>query len=88
MNLFATRRIDELGRIVLPMELRKMFQIERDTDLNIYADGIEKIVLQKTWPACKICGTENDLAQIAGKDVFICAGCKQSVQETTSKSEA
>ena len=81
MRLIAIRKIDEIGRILIPMELRRNLGIEADTDLNIYADDNEGIVLQKALPACKICGGKNDLAQIAGKSVFICAACKQSVQK-------
>ena len=80
MKLIATRQIDDIGRILLPREWRREFQIESDTDLDIYADG-ERIVLQKTLPACKICGEKNNLMQMAGKDAFICADCKRIVQE-------
>jgi transcriptional pleiotropic regulator of transition state genes len=80
MRLVATRKIDEVGRIVVPRELQREFQIEADTALDIYADD-GRIVLQKSLPACKICGEKNNLTQMAGKCVFICAGCKQSIQE-------
>lgn len=83
MNLYATRRVDDLGRIVLPMELRKKLQIDSDTDLDIYTDGNERIVLKKASPACKICGSQNNLTLtiISEKDVFICANCKHSLQK-------
>jgi len=80
MRLIATRKIDEIGRILLPRELRRELQIEADTDLDIYADD-EGIVLQKTLPTCKICSEKNNLTQMAGKCVYICAGCRRSVQE-------
>jgi len=80
MRLVGTRQTDEIGRILLPRELRREFEIEAETDLDIYADG-DRIVLQRHYPVCKICGGDNDLAQMAGKGVFICAGCKRSIQE-------
>ena len=81
MKLIATRRMDELGRIVLPMEVRKRFQIEPDNALDICVDDSGKIVLQKSLPSCKICGEENEVMEIAGKDIFICASCRQSISE-------
>jgi len=80
MKLVTTRQIDEIGRILLPRELRKEFQIDAETDLDIYADG-ERIVLQKTLPACRICGEKNNLTQMAGKGIYICVDCRRSVQE-------
>ena len=84
MDLIATRRLDELGRVTLPMEVRKKLQLEPDTAVRIYFDG-EKIVLQKAEPSCKICGKESDLTKIAGKDAFICAACRQSIQKSAEQ---
>ena len=80
MRLIATGKIDEIGRILLPRELRREFHVEAVTDLDIYIDN-ERIVLQKTLPVCKICGEKNNLTQIAEKGVFICDSCRRSVQE-------
>ena len=50
MALFATRKIDELGRIVIPKELRKKYQIDTGTAVDICADTNGQIVLRKSEP--------------------------------------
>ena len=49
------RKVDELGRIVLPMELRRSLGIAEKDALEIYVDA-EKIILKKYEPACVFCG--------------------------------
>lgn len=62
------RRVDELGRIVLPIELRRSLNInERDT-LEIFVDD-EKIVLKKYEPADIFTGNMDDLIEYMGKKV-------------------
>ena len=62
------RRVDELGRIVLPIELRRSLNInERDT-LEIFVDD-EKIVLKKYEPADIFTGSMDDLIEYKGKKV-------------------
>lgn len=53
------RKIDKLGRVVIPMELRRTMGIDEKDPLEIYVDG-EKIVLQKYRPGCIFCGTITD----------------------------
>lgn len=62
------RRVDELGRIVLPIELRRSLNInERDT-LEIFVDD-DKIVLKKYEPADIFTGSMEDLIEYKGKKV-------------------
>ena len=62
------RRVDELGRIVLPIELRRNFNIkERDT-LEIFIDD-EKIILKKYEPSDIFTGSMDDLIEYQGKKV-------------------
>lgn len=62
------RRVDELGRIVLPIELRRILNInERDT-LEIFVDD-ERIVLKKYEPADIFTGSMDDLIEYKGKKV-------------------
>ena len=69
------RRVDELGRIVLPIELRRSLNIkERDT-LEIFVDD-EKIVLKKYEPADIFTGNMDDLIEYMGKK-----GSKESILE-------
>lgn len=57
----VTRKLDNLGRIVIPMELRRTLEIEEKTPLEIYVEG-EKIILKKyeTYGACAITGEVSD----------------------------
>ena len=80
MKSFSTRSLDELGRIVLPMELRKKHQFETGTHLEIGVDDSGQIVLRKFRPYCKICGSEGDLSAITGTKHSICTSCKASIQ--------
>lgn len=66
------RSIDELGRIVLPMELRKTMDINSKDKLEIYVDG-DSIVLKKHQFACSFCGSCEDV--VTFKDHCICKNC-------------
>lgn len=60
-NLKSTgiaRRVDELGRIVLPIELRRALDIGEGDRLEIYTSG-SQIVLEKSTPRCAVCGRDN-----------------------------
>ena len=66
------RKVDELGRIVLPIELRRTLDIDVRDSLEIYVDG-QTIVLRKYEPCCVFCGDARDVTAFRGKNV--CAGC-------------
>ena len=66
------RKIDELGRIVLPMELRKKMGIEQRDPIEIYVDG-DMIILKKYESECIFCGNRKELVQYKGKHV--CETC-------------
>ncbi len=66
------RRVDELGRVVLPIELRRTLNISDKDSLEIYVDG-EKIVLKKYEPACIFCGNAEGIETYRGKNV--CQSC-------------
>ena len=71
------RKVDELGRIVLPIELRRTLDIEERDSLEIYLDG-DRIVLQKYEPACLFCGNAHGLVNYRGKNV-----CHECVRNLT-----
>lgn len=72
------RPLDAVGRIVLPMEIRKKLNItERNDALEIYTEG-DKIILKKYAPNCVFCGSEKDIFTFKGKN--ICAKCKQEME--------
>lgn len=66
------RKVDELGRIVLPIELRRTLDIAERDPLEIYVDG-SSIILNKYQPACIFCGDSKDVSTYKGKN--ICAAC-------------
>ena len=62
-SIGIVRKVDELGRIVLPKELRKVFSIEQGAPLEIFTDG-EKIVLQKYQPQLEKMSAVNELEKL------------------------
>ena len=66
------RKIDELGRIVLPIELRRTLEIGERDALEIYVDE-DSIILKKYEPACIFCGGADDILVFKGKNV--CSHC-------------
>ena len=72
------RRVDELGRIVIPIELRRTLDIAEKDALEIYVDG-EQIILKKYEPACIFCGEGKDVINYKGKN--ICNGCLKELKK-------
>ena len=72
------RKVDELGRIVLPSELRKSLGIEVKDSLEIYTSG-DSVILKKYLPACVFCGEANDIITFKGKNV--CKNCLRQVSK-------
>lgn len=72
------RRIDELGRIVLPAELRRTLDIGERETMEIFVDG-SAIVLKKYSPACIFCDSGRDVSVFKGKNV--CARCLRQLRE-------
>lgn len=66
------RKVDELGRVVIPIELRRTLDIEVKDALEIYVDG-EHIILKKYQPACIFCEDAKDVEVYKGKNV--CRNC-------------
>ena len=66
------RKVDELGRIVLPIELRRTLDIAERDSLEIYIDG-SSIVMKKYQPACIFCNNADDVIFFQGRR--ICASC-------------
>ena len=66
------RKVDELGRVVLPIELRRTLVINEKDALEIFVDG-HQIILQKYEPACIFCQSNDDIVSFCGKN--ICRDC-------------
>ncbi|MFD0868803.1 AbrB/MazE/SpoVT family DNA-binding domain-containing protein [Paenibacillus residui] len=60
------RKVDELGRIVIPMELRKSLGISEKDPMEIFVDG-DQIILRKYAPGCVFTGDTTDLVSYQGK---------------------
>ena len=72
------RKVDELGRIVLPIELRRTLGIEEKDRIEIFVDG-ESIILRKYQPACIFCDNAKDIINYKGKN--ICPDCIRAMKE-------
>ncbi len=70
------RKVDELGRVVIPIELRRTLDISRRDSLEIYVDG-DNIILRKYEPGCVFCGSVEDTRQYRGKTV--CESCLDEI---------
>ncbi len=72
------RKVDELGRIVLPIELRRIMNIAEKDALEIYVDG-ETIMLKKYAPCCVFCGAAEAVVSYKGKNV--CSACLRELKK-------
>ena len=72
------RNIDELGRIVLPIEIRKVLDINQRDAIEIFTDD-DKIILQKYQPSCIFCNNTENIVYFNGKR--ICANCVAKMKE-------
>ncbi|WP_042147547.1 AbrB/MazE/SpoVT family DNA-binding domain-containing protein [Paucisalibacillus sp. EB02] len=82
------RKVDELGRVVIPIELRRTLDINIKDPLEIYVDN-DKVVLKKYQPnmACQITGESSDenISLANGKIVLSPEGAKQLINEIQSR---
>ena len=72
----VVRKLDSLGRIVLPAELRETMDIGPKNAMEIYTEG-ETIILKKYAPACTFCGDATNITLYKGKRV--CRGCLEEM---------
>lgn len=71
------RRVDELGRVVIPKEIRSKLDIEEKDPLEIYVEG-SSIILKKFQTNCIFCGSTNNLIEY--KDKLICTKCIENLK--------
>ena len=74
----VVRKVDPLGRIVIPKEVRRILDIAEKDALEIYVDG-EQIILKKYEPACIFCGDARDVVNYKGKN--ICTNCIETISK-------
>ncbi len=73
------RKVDELGRVVIPIELRRTLGIDIKDALEIYVEG-EHIIFKKYQPACLFCDSANEVRNYRGK--LICGECLEILKNT------
>ncbi len=72
VNTGVSRKVDDLGRIVLPAELRRSFGLKEGAELEISVEE-DRIILTPRRNACVFCGTQTDLKEFQGR--MICTRC-------------
>ena len=72
------RPVDALGRVVIPIELRRTLGIKTDDSLEIFVDD-QYIMLKKYAPACIFCGSNDDIVRVRGKNV--CTKCLEEMKK-------
>lgn len=72
------RKVDELGRVVIPIELRRTLGIDEKDALEIYVDD-DRIILKKYEPACVFCGHAENVQLFKGK--LVCKECVETMNK-------
>lgn len=72
------RKVDELGRVVIPIELRRTLDINVKDALEIFTEG-QQIIMKKYESSCVFCNSTDDLVQYQGK--LICKECLAEIQK-------
>lgn len=78
------RRVDELGRVVIPIEIRNQFNIVEKDPIEIYVEG-SSIILKKFEPNCIFCGNTKNLLNY--HDKLICKNCSKKVGQLEENQE-
>ncbi len=73
----VVRKVDDLGRVCLPIELRRTLDIAEKDPMEMFVDG-ETIVLKKYEPACVFCGEGKGVTVYKGKN--ICPACMKDLK--------
>ena len=76
-SLGIVRKVDELGRIVLPIETRRRLELETGDGVEIFVEK-DRVILKKYEPSCLFCGDADDV--IIYKDKRICRNCLEELK--------
>ncbi|WP_442604503.1 AbrB/MazE/SpoVT family DNA-binding domain-containing protein [Paenibacillus sp. KN14-4R] len=74
----VVRKVDQLGRIVLPKSLRKRYQMNEGDPVEILVQG-DHIILERYRPKCVFCGTMSDVSDF--KERHICVECLEQMHD-------
>lgn len=73
----VTRSLDSLGRVVIPIEIRRRFGIKEDELLEFYVED-DKIILKKFVNSCVFCGSRDNISSF--KNECVCAECLRELK--------
>ena len=76
------RKIDELGRLVIPMEIRRGFNLDVKDPVEFFIEE-DRIILKKYQPGCRGCNKTNDLIEVYG--IKLCNDCFEKVHKKSAK---
>lgn len=77
METRSIRTMDELGRVALPMEMRRELGWEKEMQLALfYEEG--RVLLQSLRKRCAVCGGEEDLQPVRGR--YLCRPCREEIE--------
>lgn len=80
-SIGIVRKVDELGRIVIPKETRSQLAVSEGDSLEIFIDEDEKhIILRKYSPGCSFCNSLSDITYFKG--VRICKECLEDLPDS------
>lgn len=74
----VVRRLDQLGRVVIPMEIRRVLDCHEQTPLEIFTEG-EFVLLRKYTPHCMLCDESKEVKHIKGK--LFCKNCIDHIKQ-------
>lgn len=77
-SIGIVRRIDDLGRLVLPIELRRVLDLDIGASVEVFTQS-DSIVLKKYQPCCIFCGSEKDMRIFGTRS--ICSGCRKKISD-------
>lgn len=80
-SMGIVRKLDALGRIVLPKELRETFNLNDGDGLEVYTDANGEIILKKYAPGCVFCDNVDNLIELNGQHV--CKDCAAEIAKKT-----
>ena len=80
-SIGIVRKMDNLGRVVIPKELRKIMDIPVKSPLEVFVDG-DKIIFTKYNPGCTICGNMEEVLEWKNKNV--CKDCLTEMSELSN----
>ena len=77
-SLGIVRNLDQLGRLVIPKETRRMFNLNEGEPVEIFTDE-DKIIIKKYNPGCQCCGDMKDVKEYKG--IRICKKCLNELSD-------